>query len=291
MEQGSLRCDANVSVRRPGGPLGTRAEIKNLNSFRFVQRAIEYEVLRQIDLIEGGQEVVQETRLFNADTGRTFSMRSKEDAHDYRYFPDPDLPPLVIDQSWMEEARSGLPELPDARRERYQEQFGLSLYDASVLTQSRHVADFFDEACQQTSHAKGVANWVMNDVLRVASNPEEDLSDLKFTPQQLGQLVEMIHTNEVTGKIGKTLFERMSQDGRDPSTIADEDGLRPMRDQGKLEAMVKELATKFPAQAQDFRDGKDALMGFFMGQVMKQTRGKADPQTVKSLILEHLRKD
>lgn len=290
LEQGSFRCDANVSVRRPGDPFGTRAEIKNLNSFRFVQKAIDYEINRQIDLIESGQKVVQETRLFNADTGKTFSMRSKEDAHDYRYFPDPDLPPLIITQEEVDALQKNLPALPGQRRARYQE-LGLSAYDASVLTQSRAVAEFFETACEGNTNAKGVANWVMNEVLRVASNPEEGLDDLSITPAHISELVQMIDKNEITGKIAKTVFARMLETGKKPSIIADEEGLRPVRDEGKLLEVLKEIVAANAAQAQQYKDGKQALAGFFIGQVMKKTRGKADPKLTRELLHKIVHED
>mgnify|MGYP000309569362 CR=1 FL=1 len=287
MEQGSFRCDANVSVRPVGQKtLGTRAEIKNLNSFRFVQRAIDYEIARQIDLIEDGHEVVQETRLFNVDSGRTFSMRSKEDAHDYRYFPDPDLPPLIIEAQRIEQMRQDLPELPADKRARYQKDLGLSLYDAEVLTQSRAVAEFFEAALAIGGSVKGVANWTMNEVLREAQHPDDNLGDLKFDAAQLGALVKMVDDGEVTGKIAKKIFAAMVKDGGDPVAIADAQGLRPLRDEGKLRAFIQEALDANPGQAQALRSGKMALLGFFMGQVMKKTRGKADPKMTQRLIQE-----
>ena len=288
LEQGSFRCDANVSVRRSGQALGTRAEVKNLNSFRFVHKAIQYEIDRQIDLIEAGGTVVQETRLFNSDTGRTSSMRTKEDAHDYRYFPDPDLPPLVIDAEWEASVRSQLPELPRQKRARYQRDLGVALADAVLLTQSAPVARFFEAACEGANNTKRVANWVMNDVLRVASNPNESLDDLAFGPLHVTALVNMIEEGAITGKIAKNVFEKMASTGDDPNTIADREGLRPVRDEGAIRNQVCSVIAANPAQAQQYRDGKTKLLGFFVGQVMRESRGKADPALVRKLIQELL---
>jgi aspartyl-tRNA(Asn)/glutamyl-tRNA(Gln) amidotransferase subunit B len=288
MEEGSLRCDANVSLRRAGGPLGTRAEVKNLNSFRFVQKAIEYEVVRQRDVLEAGQRVVQETRLFNADTGRTFTMRSKEDAHDYRYFPDPDLPPLVLEASWLEEQRAAMPELPAQRRARYTSRWGLSLDDASLLAQSKVVGDYFDQACAGTQAGKTVANWVINDVLREAGG-EEGLEGLRFGPGHVGELAELIERGDLTSKLAKTVFAAMLQDGRRPSEVAQAEGLLPIRDEGELTRLVLAIKGEFPKQSEQLQGGKDSLMGFFVGQMMSRTGGKADPKLTRELILRHIK--
>ena len=287
LEQGSFRCDANVSVRRKGEPLGTRAEIKNLNSFRFVQRAIQYEVGRQIDLLEGGGRVVQETRLYNADTGKTFSMRSKEDAHDYRYFPDPDLPPMVIDEAWELRARAELPELPGARRVRYQSEWDVSAADAVTLSASREVADFFEAAAAGSKNPKRVSNWVVNEVLRVVENPEDGLA-LLFTAAQLAALSDMVEAKEITGKMAKTVFEHMVATGDDPGALLDREGLRPVRDEGAVRAAVEKIVADNPEQAEQFRAGKTKVMGFFIGQVMRATKGKADPDLVRQLLAELL---
>jgi aspartyl-tRNA(Asn)/glutamyl-tRNA(Gln) amidotransferase subunit B len=287
MEEGSFRCDANVSVRRVGAPLGTRAEVKNLNSFRFVQRAIQYEIDRQIDLVESGGTVVQETRLYNADTGKTFSMRSKEDAHDYRYFPDPDLPPLVIDEAWETSACTGLPELPAARRHRYKTQWGIALVDARTLTANRPVAEFFEAAARTSQSPKRVANWVINDVLSIVTNPEAKLS-LPFGPGELARLVDLVETGEITGKIAKTVFGHMAQGGGDPVEILDREGLRPVRDEGALRQIIQDIVATNPAQAEELKGGKTKLLGFFIGQAMRLTQGKADPAMVRHLLKEIL---
>jgi aspartyl-tRNA(Asn)/glutamyl-tRNA(Gln) amidotransferase subunit B len=284
LEEGSFRCDVNVSVRRRGEPLGTRAEIKNVNSFRFVQRAIEHEVIRQINLLEDGGKVVQETRLFNHDSGVTSSMRSKEEAHDYRYFPDPDLPPLVIDDAWWQAAKGQLPELPAAKRHRYEHDFGLSAYDVGVLTVSRPVAEFFEAVLASGDNPKTVANWVTNEVLRVVANPEEGLDDLNVTPEALGQLLAMVERGELTGKMAKTVFGLMLETGRDPATLADERGLRPVRDEGAIEAAAADIVASHPDEVAAYRAGKTKLMSFFLGQIMQKTRGKADPKLARQIL-------
>ena len=287
LEQGSFRCDANVSVRRPGEPLGTRAEIKNLNSFRFVQRAIQYEIDRQIDLLEGGGRVVQETRLYNADTGKTFSMRSKEDAHDYRYFPDPDLPPLVIDADWEARARAELPELPAARRARYQADWALSEADAMTLTASREVAEFFEAAAAASKNPQRVANWVVNEVLRIVDNPDDGLA-LPFSASQLTSLSDLVDSGAITGKIAKTVFDHMVATGDDPDLILDRENLRPVRDEGAVRAAVEAVLAANPDQVEQYRAGKTKVMGFFVGQIMRATGGKADPTLVRELLTELL---
>ncbi|MBH24673.1 MAG: Asp-tRNA(Asn)/Glu-tRNA(Gln) amidotransferase GatCAB subunit B [Myxococcales bacterium] len=292
LEEGSFRCDANVSVRPRGQEaFGTRAELKNINSFRFIQRAIDYEIARQIDLLENGEQVVQETRLFNHDTGRTTSMRSKEEAHDYRYFPDPDLPPLVIAPEWSERVKAALPELPGQKRERYQRDLGLPAYDADVLTQARPVAEFFEAAVAAHDNPKGIANWVMNEVLREVDNPEEGLDALAFGPAQLAELVQMVDDKELTGKIAKAVFAKMVESGQAPTEIADAEGLRPIRDEGRLRALIADILANNPAQVEQFRGGKTKLMGFFIGQLMQQTRGKADPGLGRKLLMEELNSD
>ena len=289
MDEGSFRCDANVSVRRPGAPLGTRAEIKNINSFRFVLRAIDYEVARQIDVIESGGAVVQETRLFNSNTGRTSSMRGKEEAHDYRYFPDPDLPPLVIDEAWADRVAGSLPELPMARRLRYQETLGLSAYDADNLTAAAPVARFFEAAlAAHPGNPKGVANWVLNDLMANVANPEEDLDALPITPDHLAQLVRLIDDQEINGKIAKTVFTRMLATGRPPAEICDEEGLRPISDPARIRPMLEQLLADNPSQVAGYRAGKLKLLGFFIGQAMQLTKGKADPNVTKDLLVAML---
>ncbi len=284
LEEGSFRCDANVSVRRPGEPLGTRTEIKNLNSFRFVQKAIEYEASRQIDLLETGGNVVQETRLYNADTGRTRSMRTKEEAHDYRYFPDPDLPPVVVDEAWMQRVKAAQPELPLQKLERYQGELGLSFYDASTLSALQPVATYFESVLEHTANAKGAANWVLNTVLREVSDPEAELDGFIVTPTSLGQLIDLVDRKEITGKIAKKVFGFMLETGDPPGQIIEREGLKPVRDSGEVEALIAGILADNPGQVAAYQGGKTKLFGFFMGQAMKASKGKADPAMVKALL-------
>ncbi|MEL6182039.1 MAG: Asp-tRNA(Asn)/Glu-tRNA(Gln) amidotransferase GatCAB subunit B, partial [Myxococcota bacterium] len=240
---------------------------------------------------ENGEEVVQETRLFNHETGRTTSMRSKEEAHDYRYFPDPDLPPLVIASNWAAQVREHLPELPGQKRIRYQDALGLSAYDADVLTQARPVAEFFEAAVAAHDNPKGIANWIMNEVLREVTNPEGGMGALTFGPTELAELVKMVDHKELTGKIAKTVFGKMVETGQSPATIADAEGLRPIRDEGRLSALVAEILTAHPEQVTEFRAGKTKLMGFFIGQLMQRTRGKADPGLGRKLLMDALNEE
>lgn len=288
MEEGSFRCDANVSIRPVGQEeLGTRCELKNINSFKFVKDAIQYEARRQINLVESGQAVTQQTRLYDPDRGETFAMRDKEEAHDYRYFPDPDLPPLVIDQAWLERVRQSIPELPAARRQRYQDELGLSAYDASVLVADGEVADYFEGALGGVKDAKATANWVINEVLREVSS-EQPLSTLKVRPRGLAALVSLIEDGTISGKIAKQVFGEMLTTGHDPDTIIEAKGLKQLSDPAKIGAMIDEILAANPGQHQAYVGGKVALLGFFVGQVMKASRGKANPQVVNQLLREKL---
>ncbi len=288
MEQGSFRCDANVSVRRPGEPLGTRAELKNINSFRFIQRAIEYEANRQIDLIESGGAVVQETRLYNSDTGRTASMRSKEEAHDYRYFPDPDLPPLRIDEAWYNATRDSLPELPHQRRQRYQRDLGLSLYDADNLTAAPPLSDYFEAVLALFSeNPKNTANWILNTLL--AHTPNPDAEPPPIPPQHLADLLRLIHAGDLNHQLARQVFDLMLTTHRDPTTIIDAEGLRPVRDTAGLEALIHTIIDENPAQVAQYREGKDKLFSFFMGQLMKKTQGKADANLARDTMTRLLK--
>jgi aspartyl-tRNA(Asn)/glutamyl-tRNA(Gln) amidotransferase subunit B len=285
MEEGSLRCDANVSVRRRGEQgLGTRTEIKNLNSFRNVARALEHEVVRQAAVLESGREVVQETLLWNADRGETASMRSKEEAHDYRYFPEPDLPPLVVTAEWVEEARRSLPELPAERRRRFASEYGLPPYDAGVLTQERAVADYFEAAARESGNAKAVSNWVMTEVLRKLKDDERGLAACPVGPAALAGLVRLVDADTISGKIAKDVFERMWATGEEPAAIVEREGLTQLSDESALEAVVAEVVAASPEQAASYRGGKAAALGWFVGQVMKKTGGRANPQRVNALL-------
>jgi aspartyl-tRNA(Asn)/glutamyl-tRNA(Gln) amidotransferase subunit B len=286
MEEGSLRCDANVSVRRPEAPLGTRCEIKNLNSMRLIGRAIDYEAKRQIEVLEGGGAIEQETRLFDASKGETRPMRTKEEAHDYRYFPDPDLLPLELDDAFIARIEAGLPELPDAKKARFVEQYGLSAYDAEVLVAERAAADYFEQAAEGRD-AKLVANWVIGDLFGALNRSGLDIATAPITPDRLGKLVGMIQAGTISGRIGKDVFQRMFETGQDPETIVAEQGFAQISDAGQIEAIVDELIAANPAQAASYQNNPKAL-GWFVGQVMKATKGQANPQVVNELLRKKL---
>ncbi len=289
MEEGSLRCDANVSLRPPGQTeLGTRTEIKNLNSFRHVARALEHEIARQAAVLESGAAVEQETRLWNAERGETAAMRSKEEAHDYRYFPEPDLPPLVVDEAWLAQVRASLPELPAARRERFAAQYGIPAYDASVLTQERAVADYFEAAAAAAGNPKAASNWVMTEVLRQLKDDERPLAECPVTPAALAGLVRLIDAGTVSGKIAKDVFEKMWATGEEAARIVEREGLTQLSDSAALEAVVAEVVAGSPEQARSYRAGKTAALGWFVGQVMRRTGGRANPQLVNRLLRKTL---
>jgi len=293
MNEGSMRCDANVSLRRRGADqYGTRTETKNLNSFRSVERAIAFEIERQAEILLDGGTIVQETRLWDADRGETRTMRGKEDAHDYRYFPDPDLMPLVIDDAWIARVKSEMPELPDARRARFASQYALPDYDAGVLTASKELADWFEQAVAIHSNPKSLANWVMGDVIRIANESavegEADYAKLPLTPAQLAGLVGLIDDNTISGKIAKTVFQKMVGTGDDARTIVDREGLVQVTDEGAIVEVVDRVIAANADKAAEYRSGKDKLFGFFVGQVMKESQGKANPASVNRLLKERL---
>ncbi len=293
MEEGSFRCDANISVRRRGDDtLGTRAEVKNMNSFRSVERAVEFEIKRQIAVVESGERVVQETRLWDADRAHTRSMRSKEHAHDYRYFPDPDLLPLVVSQEWVESVRRTLPELPDARRARFARDYGIPEYDAEVLTARKDLADYYEAAVQAGGNPKALSNWVMGDVLRVVRERKLDdalvIDEWPVAAAHLAALVRLIDDGQISGKIAKTVFEEMVSTGHDPARIVAEQGLSQVSDDSSILAAVKAVLDANAAKVAEYRGGKDKLFGFFVGQVMKATQGKANPQKLNELLKEQL---
>ena len=291
MQEGSFRCDANVSVRRKGAPqFGTRAEIKNLNSFRFVERAIDFEVERQIDLIESGQPVVQETRLYDPDKGETRSMRSKEEANDYRYFPDPDLLPLIVDEAFIEAACAALPELPDAKKQRFAEQYGLSGYDAGVLTVSRELAAFYEAvAAALGSEPKLCANWVMGDFSAFLNKENREIADSPVNAKQLAGLLRRIQDRTVSGKLAKDVFEAMWAGEGDADVVIEKRGLRQITDTSAIEKVIDDVIAASPDQLAQYRAGKDKLFGFFVGQVMKLSKGKANPQQVNDMLMEKLK--
>ncbi|MDX8410669.1 MAG: Asp-tRNA(Asn)/Glu-tRNA(Gln) amidotransferase subunit GatB [Mariprofundaceae bacterium] len=285
MEKGQFRCDANVSVRRPGDPLGTRAELKNLNSFRHIKQAIEHEVERQIELIEDGGKVVQETRLWDAAAGLTRSMRSKEEAHDYRYFPEPDLPTLVVSRGKMEAIRAGMPELPAQMRERFETRFGLSPYDADVLTGSRELAAYYEAlAVAHAADPKRAANWLANELLGRLKEKGIDIAVSPVGPDALAGLLERIADGTISGKIAKEVLDDMLGGGKSADAIIEEKGLKQVSDSGAIDAIIQQVMEANPRQLEQYRDGKDKLFGFFVGQVMKATQGKANPATVNERL-------
>jgi aspartyl-tRNA(Asn)/glutamyl-tRNA(Gln) amidotransferase subunit B len=285
MEEGSLRCDANVSIRPKGSQVfGTRTEIKNLNSFRNVQRAIEYEIQRQVEVLDQGGRVVQETRLYDANRGVTLPMRSKEEAHDYRYFPEPDLVPLQVDQAWIERVYGDLPELPDARRQRFVVQYGLPAYDAAVLTASRALADYYEATVQLYPQPKVVSNWIMSDFMRELNRHHHKPQQAPVTPGHLASVLRLVDDGVISGKIAKTVFEEMYRTGKQPGDIVAEQGLVQVRDTGALEAVIQQVLTDNASQVEAYRAGKQKLFGFFVGQAMKATQGKANPTLVNELL-------
>jgi aspartyl-tRNA(Asn)/glutamyl-tRNA(Gln) amidotransferase subunit B len=292
MEEGSLRCDANVSVRKTGdSKFGTRTELKNINSFRFVQKAIDFEVNRQIEVLESGGRVVQETRLWNSDEERTVSMRSKEEAHDYRYFPDPDLPLLTIDSDWIETIRRSMPELPEARRQRFVKEYALSEYDAGILTATRALADLFEEAAKLSGQAKIAANWIMGDLLRFYKDGNVDLKDLSsspVTPKMLAGMIALVEKGTISGKIAKTVMEEMYRSGKDPHRIIEEQGLVQISNTDEIEKIIEKVIGENPKPVEQYRLGKTGNLGFFVGQVMKATGGRANPQTVNEILKKRL---
>ncbi len=283
MQEGSFRCDANISLRPMGEEkLGTRTELKNMNSFKNVQLALEYEERRQRDILLDGGTVTQATLLWNPDKGRTESMRGKEEAHDYRYFPDPDLVPVVIDEEWIERVRSELPELPDQRCKRFMEQMGLPDYDAVILTSSRELADFFEATCEIYNNPKKISNFIGTELLR-EYGPER-IGECPVSPAQLASLLQMVEKATISGKIAKTVFADMLASGDDPEKIVKEKGLIQMSDEGELVALVREIIEANPEQARQYREGKTKVIGFFVGQLMQKTRGKANPQLANKLF-------
>ena len=289
MAEGSFRCDANVSVRPKGQEeYGTRAELKNINSFKFVEKAINIEVERQIDLIEDGGTVVQETRLYDADKNETRSMRSKEEANDYRYFPDPDLLPVVLDDAYLNAVKETLPELPDVKRDRFIEQYELSSVDAGILTVNRVMADYFEKVAEVSGAAKLASNWMMGEVSKALNANEIEITDCPVTAEMLAGMIKRIEDNTISGKIAKEVFEAMWAGDGDADTVIDKKGLKQITDTGAIEALVDEVIANNPSQAEEFKAGKEQLMGFFVGQIMKASKGKANPGQVNQLLKQKL---
>ncbi len=290
MQEGSFRCDANISLRPVGQEeLGTRTELKNMNSFKNVQKALEYEIRRQRDILLDGGKITQATLLWDPDRNVTNSMRSKEEAHDYRYFPDPDLVPVVIDDEWIEAVRADLPELPEQRRVRFVEELGLPDYDAEVLTSAKELADYFEASLAEYDNAKKLSNWIMTELMReFKGGGPEDIVGCKVTPVSLASLLSMVEKGTISGKIAKIVFADMLETGKDAETVVKEKNLVQMSDEGDLVAIVQEIMAANPAQVEQFRDGKTKVMGFFVGQLMKKTKGRANPKMANELFQKEL---
>ncbi|HYB97412.1 MAG TPA: Asp-tRNA(Asn)/Glu-tRNA(Gln) amidotransferase subunit GatB [Vicinamibacterales bacterium] len=285
MDEGSLRCDANVSVRPRGSDtLGTKTEVKNVNSFRYLEKAINYEIGRHIDVLEHGGRIVQETRLFDAAQGKTYSMRSKEEAHDYRYFPDPDLPPLVVDAARRERIKGSLPELPDARRRRFIEQYALPEYDAALLTQTRGVADYFEAAARESRNPKAASNWVMGEILRNMKERAIEITAIPIPPSALAGLIAIVEKGTISSTVAKDVFAKMYDSGRSAADIVAAEGLAQISDTSSLEPLVRRILDAHPEIVAEIRAGKDRKFQFLVGQVMKETRGKGDPKIVTELM-------
>jgi aspartyl-tRNA(Asn)/glutamyl-tRNA(Gln) amidotransferase subunit B len=290
LEEGSMRCDVNVSVKKRGDPqLGTRVEIKNLNSFRFIEKAVEYEVDRQIDLLSSGQKVNQETRLYDPDKNRTWTMRTKEDAEDYRYFPDPDLLPLVLSESYIQSLKSTLPELPLRRVQRFVTEQGLPLEDAEVLTSEKELADFYERTSLVSGNSKASANWIMSELMRELNQSKFRILDSPVSAQALGQLIRLIDQQTISGKIAKQVFQEMWLTGQGPEAVIQAKGLSQVSDRAALEKLVDEVLSKNTQQAQEYRSGKTKVFGFFVGAVMKASKGQANPDLVNQLLMEKLK--
>jgi aspartyl-tRNA(Asn)/glutamyl-tRNA(Gln) amidotransferase subunit B len=289
MEEGSLRCDANVSIRRVGDrALGTKAEVKNVNSFRYLQKALEYEIERQIDVVEHGGRVVQETRLYDSSQGKTYSMRSKEEAHDYRYFPEPDLPPLVVHAPRREAIAATLPELPEARRSRLVTQYGLPQYDADLLTQTRGLADYFEAAASASGNAKASSNWIMGELLRTLKERNLSIDGVAMTPEALAGLIRVIDAGTISSTVAKEVFANMLDSGRPAEEIVRSEGLAQIGDVDALAAIVREAVAANPDAVNQVRKGRNNAFGFLVGHVMKASKGKANPKVVNDLLKKEL---
>ncbi len=291
MAQGSLRCDANVSIRKIGDKkLGTRTEIKNINSFKFIEKAINFEIKRQIKILESGEKVIQETRLYDSAKDETRPMRSKEFANDYRYFPEPDLLPVVISNEEMQEIKDKFPELPKEKESRYQKEYGLSAYDAQIIASSKSMADFFESAIENIENYSLLANWLIGEVSAYLNKELIEIKESKLNPKNMAMLINRIDDQTISGKIGKSVFEEMCMSGSSPDKIIESQGLKQITDDGAIEKIIDEVINNNTKQVDDYRAGKDKLFGFFVGQVMKKTQGKANPQTVNRILKEKLTK-
>jgi aspartyl-tRNA(Asn)/glutamyl-tRNA(Gln) amidotransferase subunit B len=290
MEEGSFRCDANISVRKKSETaLGTRTELKNLNSFRFIERSLDHEIKRQVDVITAGGRVVQETRLFNADEGVTYSMRGKEEAHDYRYFPEPDLLPLRVDDGWIEEIRAGLPELPMEKMERFRKAYNLPRYDVEILVSDKDLAHYFEETVSLFPEPKTVSNWIMTELLRELKDGNTSAKDSPLPPATLAELLSLIKDGTISIKIGKDIFPDLYRGGVSPKTLVAEKGLVQISDEVAIVSTIDGVISRHPKEVDDFKAGKEKLLGFFVGQVMKETRGKANPKLLNELLIKRLK--
>ena len=289
MEEGSLRCDANISLRSKGEKkLGTKTELKNMNSFRNVQKAIEYEIKRQTHILDNDEKVIQQTRLWDTSNNETIPMRTKEEAHDYRYFPDPDLVPIVVNDEWIEKIRKDLPELPDEKRKRFVKQYKIPEYDAGVLTSSRPLADYYEQCLEMFPHPKSTSNWIMSDILRVLKRDDKEIMDCPVTPKHLTDMLKMIENRTISSKIAKTVFEEMYSSGIPPVEIVKKKGLVQISDEDSILKIIQDVLNKNQVEVEAYRNGKTKLLGFFVGQVMKETQGKANPALVNKLLKENL---
>jgi aspartyl-tRNA(Asn)/glutamyl-tRNA(Gln) amidotransferase subunit B len=289
MEEGSMRCDANVSIRPKGSEkFGVKVEIKNLNSFRFLQRALDYEIERQTRALSQGERVIQETRLWDESEGRTSPMRSKEEAHDYRYFPEPDLLPLALDSAWVEEIRASLPELPDRKLKRMIDEYGLSVDDALLLTTTPTLADYFEECAKKSGNARLSANWIIGDLAYALKNSGKDIENSPIPPGHLAALIAMIDSGEISGKIAKTVFEEMCRTGEEPGIVIKKLGLAQVSDETSLISLIDKIMAANPKQVAEYRSGKTKVLGFFVGQAMKETKGQANPTMLNELLQNKL---
>jgi len=289
MEEGSLRCDANVSVRKTGeDKIGTKTEIKNLNSFKFLQKGLEYEVKRQVKVLEAGGEIIQQTRHYDSKTGTTKALRSKEEAHDYRYFPEPDLVPIYIEDKMIEDIRKTIPELPSVKAKRFEKQYSLPKYDSSFLANNKDLADYFEQCCKHYDNAKNIANWIMSDFSALLNKEKMTIKDSRVTPENLCKMLGIIDKGKINSKIAKSVFEEMFSTGGNPQKIIEDRGLEQISDEGLLEAIIEEVIKDNPGVVEQFREGKDKAIGFLIGRVMAKTKGKANPGIVNDIITKKL---
>ena len=289
MEEGSLRCDANVSVRKTGeDKIGTKTEIKNLNSFKFLQKGLEYEVKRQIKVLEAGGEVIQQTRHYDSKTGTTKAMRSKEEAHDYRYFPEPDLVPIYIEDKMIEDIRKTIPELPSVKAKRFEKQYGLPKHGSSFLANNKDLADYFEQCCKHYNNAKNIAKWIMGDFSALLNKEKMTIKDSRVAPENLCKMMEIIDKGKISSKIAKLVFEEMFSTGKNPQKIIEDRGLEQISDEGLLEAIIEEVIKDNPGPVEQFKEGKDKAIGFLIGRVMAKTKGKANPGMVNEIIIKKL---